>query len=307
MTIVLSGANSHLLSTELQKLTTQFISVHGDLALERIDAEESSIDSVLEAVQSLPFLSSKKMVVLRGAGANKEIAEQVETIIERAGDTTELIIYDPKIDKRGTYYKTLKNKADLREFGELDERGLAQWLIAEASSLQAKLGMSDALYLVQRVGANQLRLGNELQKLALYDPSITRATIDLLTEQTPQSKIFELVDAAFAGNHNKASQLYEDQRAQNVEPQQILAMLSWQLQVLAVVSVAGKRTTDEIAQEAKLNPFVVRKAQGLLRSISSSKLKQLIAELLQIDIRSKTSALDLDDALGHYIISMAEI
>ncbi len=70
----------------------------------------------------------------------------------------------------------------------------------------------DAKYLVMRVGANQQTLSNELAKLLSYDKAITRQTIDLLTEQTPQSTIFELLDAAFAGNSKKAMELYAEQR-----------------------------------------------------------------------------------------------
>jgi DNA polymerase III delta subunit len=140
----------------------------------------------------------------------------------------------------------------------------------------------------------------------LYDPKITRQTIDLLTEPTPQSTIFQLLEAAFAGNSRRAMQLYAEQRALKVEPSQIVAMLAWQLHVLAIIKTAGERGVDTIANEAKLNPFVVRKSQSIARNLSLARLKKLVSELLKIDVASKRTSIDPDEALQHYLLALAE-
>ena len=106
---------------------------------------------------------------------------------------------------------------------------------------------NDARYLVERVGTNQQLLANEIEKLALYDKDISKESIDLLTEETPQSTIFELLEAAFAGNHRKVQTLYAEQRAMKVEPPQIIALLAWQLHILAIIKTAGDRTPETIA------------------------------------------------------------
>ncbi len=59
---------------------------------------------------SLPFLASKKLVVLRAPSANKQFVEQVETILASVSDTTDVIIIEPKLDKRSAYYKFLKSR-----------------------------------------------------------------------------------------------------------------------------------------------------------------------------------------------------
>ncbi len=102
----------------------------------------------------------------------------------------------------------------------------------------------------------------------LYDSKITRRTIDLLTDPAPQSTVFQLLEAAFAGDRRRASELYADQRAQSVEPPQIIAMLAWQLHVLAVIKTAGDRSPRAIAKEAGINPFVIRKSQGIVSKMS---------------------------------------
>ena len=305
MTVTLTGANSFGLQAELARLVHAFVAEHSDMALERLDGEEASYERLQESLQSLPFLAAKKMVVLRAPGANKQFAEHAEELLKELPDTTDLIIVEPKLDKRSSYYKLLKKATDFREHAELDRGGLARWLVAEAKARGGSLNLGDASFLVDRVGASQQLLGNELEKLLLYEPKISRTNIELLTDATPQSTIFELLEAAFAGNAKRTLSLYAEQRRLKVEPQQIIAMLAWQLHVLALVKTADGRSPDVIAKEAKISPFVVKKSAGVARKLSLAELKKLVADLLNIDIRLKREALDADEAVQNYLLHIA--
>jgi DNA polymerase III delta subunit len=137
-----------------------------------------------------------------------------------------------------------------------------------------------------------------------YNPHVSRGSIELLTEKLPQSSIFDLVEAAFRGDKKRTMALYDEQRALKVEPQQIIAMLAWQLHVLAVVKTAGGRSADDIAREAKLNPYVVRKTQALARQLSVARLKQLVTALRAFDIRTKTESVLPDEVVRFYLIHM---
>lgn len=303
--VVISGDNGFAVEQELAKLVGAYVAEHGDLGLERLDGETATPERIREALTSPPLLAARKLVVLRTPGANKQVAEQVEQLFDDVAETTDVIIVEPKFDKRLNYYKFLKKHADFREFPELDAAGLARWLTAVAAERGGSLSAADARFLVERVGTSQQALATELEKLLLYNPQITRDSIERLTEATPQSTIFQLLEAAFAGNRGRALQLYAEQRTQGAEPAQIVAMLAWQLHVLAVVKTAGSRGADIIAKEARLSPFVVRKSQGIARRLSLAELKQLINDLLRIDIRSKRTAADSDEALQHYLLSLA--
>jgi DNA polymerase III subunit delta len=305
MIVTLTGENSFGLHAELERLVTAFMSEHGDMALERLDGEEASFEQMQEALQSLPFLVDRKMVVLRTPSVNKKFAENAERLLEELPETTDLILVEPKLDKRLAYYKLLKKATEFREFAMLDRLGLAKWLVQAAKEQGGRLSQTDAAYLVDRVGANQQLLVGEVDKLLLYNLQITRDTIELLTEATPQSTIFELLEAAFAGNARRALELYEEQRAIKVEPPQIIAMLAWQLHVLALIKTAADRTPDQIAREAKLNPFVIRKSASVARKLTAMQLKQLIAELLDIDVRLKREPISSDEALQNYLLKIA--
>lgn len=305
MIITLTGANSFGLQQALRELVAGFVTEQGDMALERLDGGEVTYERISEALTSLPFLSNKKMVVLRQGSANKQFTEQFETLLSDIPETTEVIIVESKLDKRSAYYKYVKKATDYREFSELDPTGLARWLVQTAKTRGGSLSQSDAMYLVGRAGLSQQLLASELEKLLLYAPSITRETIDLLTEATPQSTIFELLEVAFAGRAERALQLYAEQRALKVEPQQIIAMLTWQLHILALIKTAGERSPEAVASEAKVSPYVVKKSGGIARKLTLAQLKTLITDLIEIDTRSKRETFSADEALQNYLLVLA--
>jgi len=304
--VTFTGDNSFMLRAELDTLVQRFLDEHGDMALERLDGEETTYERLQEALQSLPFLASKKMVILRAGSANKQFVERAESLLKELPESTDLILLEPKLDKRSSYYKLVKKVTDFKEFPELDRAGLARWLMSAAKSQGGSIGQNDALYLVERAGTNQQLLSHELEKLLLYDQNITKRSIDLLIDPTPQSTVFELLEAAFAGNAKRAMELYEEQRALKVEPQQIIAMLAWQLHILALIKTAGDRTPDLIAREGRVNPFVVRKSAVIARKMSLNQLKQLIYDLMTIDRRLKREALDADEALQDFLLVIAK-
>jgi DNA polymerase-3 subunit delta len=304
MVVTLTGNNSYALHRRLDQLIGEFVAEQGELALERAEAESMDLQAILDAVQSLPFLAARKMVVIRDLAANKTAAEAIEQIISSTEKTTDLIIYEPAPDKRTSYFKVLKSQTQLEEFNELEARALANWLTDEAKKHSGQLSSADANYLVERIGSNQQMLASELGKLLTYDSQVTRANIDLLSEPTPQGKIFELLDAAYGGNKKRALKLYEEQRAQRVEPQAILAMIAWQLQLLALAKNSKNLPAATVAKDAGLNPYPVTKAKNLATKISENELNKMVDEALDIDWRGKTTAIDLDEALKTYIVTL---
>lgn len=304
MIITLTGNNTFALKKRLDELVGKFVAKYGELALERIDAEEAEAGAILEATKSLPFLAESKLVVVRSLSSNKAAAEQIEQIISSADKATTIIIYEPLTDKRTLYYKTLKAKTNFEEYNELDPQMLPKWLVNEANKQDSELSYADAKYLVDRVGVSQELLFHELAKLVTYDPKISKDNIDLLTEPAPQSKIFELLDAAFAGRKAMALVLYEEQRVQKVEPQAILAMIAWQLQLIALAKSAGKRSSAEIAKESGINEYPIRKAVGLAVKTDEEQLRKLVKDALKMDWLNKTSSLDIDEALKTYIVTL---
>lgn len=299
----LNGENTFSLQSELRQLVASFVAKHGDMALQQLDGEEATYDRMREALQSMPFLASKKLVVLRNPSAQKEFGDKATDLLEHIGDETDVVIVEPKLDKRSSYYKYLKAHTDFKEYHERDASGLVQWLAQQAAAQQGTLSARDARYLVERCGAHQQLLGSELQKLLLYDAHITRRTIDLLTEPHPQSTIFQLLEALFSGRTKQAMELYDEQRQLKVEPQQIIAMLAWQLHIVALVKAAEGQTDAAIAAQAKLRPYTVSKSRTIARNLSMKQIRRLVGAVVSIDVESKTGKVRADEALRTFLVT----
>ncbi len=299
----------------VREFVAAFEREHGDMAVERLEGEDASYERIAESVGSIPFLCDRKLVVLRGASLNKDFTEKFEEFLSSITDSTDVLLVEGKLDKRTSFYKLLQKKTDFTDYKELDANGLARWAIEYAKGQGGSISLADVNYLIQRIGdashvqkrtgADQLVLKNEIDKLLLYLPTITRTSIDLMSDENPASKIFDLIDAAFSGNVARMRSLYADQRAQGAEPQLIIAMLVWQLYIFAVVKAGQGKSASDIASSAKLSPFVVEKAQSAMRRVSLSALRAMISRLRELDIRSKTEGIIVDEALQHYLLMLA--
>jgi DNA polymerase-3 subunit delta len=304
MITVLAGNNRFLVKQAVEEAIESFVTKHGDLGLERVDAEEASFERLKESLVGLPFLADKKLVVMTSIETNKELLENFEHIINAVPESTDVILVISKLDKRAKYYKFLQKNTEFIEYGDQDEQSLSRWLVEQAKKAGGTLSTQDSSYMIQRLGTNQAILAKELDKLMLFNPGITRESIDQQTEAQPQSTVFELMDAAFAGNHKKALKLYDEQRKLKVEPLAILGMIAWQLHILAIVATAKDKQPGEVAKEAKIHPFVVNKSKGLLQHLGYPKLKELISHALELDVRLKSQAMEPDDALKHFLLSI---
>jgi DNA polymerase III delta subunit len=305
MITTLTGENETLRAQMQRQIIDTFVTAYGDMGLERIDGEEASYEHMHEAIQSLPFLAGRKLVVLRSPSANKDFVESFEQFLQDVAETNDVLIVEPKLDKRLSYYKRLKKDTDFKELKVLDSSALAAFAAQHVKGRGGTLSSNDARLLIERVGDNQLIVQHELDKLLAYDLTISKETIELLTERTPASSIFELLDAAFAGNTKRAMTLYHEQRSLRVEPQQIIAMLVWQLHILAIVATAGNRSADVIAGQAKISPFTIRKSLPLARRIGSARLKRLITSLREFDVRLKSEPINADEVVQYYLLNVA--
>ncbi len=301
---VLTGVNSFLIKERKNKLVSEFTDEFGNIGIEQIEADEVPVERITESLESVSFLSPKKLLILKNLGANKAFTENVKDILGRVSDTTDVVIIESKFDKRSAYYKFAKKLEGFEEFNQLEGNQLISWMAEYVKKWKAEINNEAARELIARVGSDQQKLANELDKLSMYSDKIDIDAVRELSVRTPSSTIFELIESAFSGDKKKAIRLYEEQRELQVEPMQIIAMLSWQFHILALIKAAGNLSPQDIAFQAKLNPYVVQKSTRLTRKISIDRLKSLVHDLRLIDEKSKSVRIDLDDAIKAFMISI---
>lgn len=303
MITTFTGKNAYAQKKALRELIVKAQKELGDMGIEKIDAQETNADTILQVVQSLPFLVPKKLVVVQNAQANTELMNRLDEVVDRTADEVDVVLVGPVFDKRKTYFSILKKQTELKEFTESKPFELPDFVVGEAKRLGVKISKPDAAYLIDRVGPDQMMLMSELEKMSITADEITRDGINVHTEQSPQSNVFDMLDAAFSGNTKQAIELYRQQRKMRIEPQYIIAMLTWQLHNLALAVFASPQTEAALISAGQ-SPYAARKSLSLARSTSRNDIKRFIADLTELDTNIKTTA-EADSAVELYLLSLA--
>jgi DNA polymerase-3 subunit delta len=196
----------------------------GDFGLEVIDgaadnAEQAAarIRSAVEALQTLPFFGSAKLVWLknanflgddqigRSASVQAALEELAEVIGGDLGADVTFLVSAPEVDKRRSFYKSLVKRADLQVFDRLDssrsgwEEKATEIVLGRAKKNKLQFD-SDALDLfVLLTGGDTRQIENELDKIDIFlGEDRRRVTLDQIRDLVPLSRagvIFELGNA----------------------------------------------------------------------------------------------------------------
>jgi DNA polymerase III subunit delta len=195
----------------------------GDFGLEVLDgvadnAEQAAarVRSTIEALQTLPFFGSTKVVWLKSANflgddpkarsaAVQSALEELTELLDRGfGSEVTFLISATEVDKRRGFYKTLVKRAELQVFDRLDS-GRAGWEeevteIVRRRARKRKLQFDDdALNLfVLLTGGDTRQIENELEKIDTFLGKDRAVQVALVRELVPLSRvgiIFELSNA----------------------------------------------------------------------------------------------------------------
>lgn len=286
-------------------LIDDFLKDNQEHNLIKVDCSETSFEQIIGSISNVSLFGEKQLVVLIGPQQNDNLIEGLDLLISNSDNSDVLIIYD-SVDKRSKLYKTLKKESQFQEFFVDEKADISDWVIDQTKQTGGQITKSSANYLISQVGNDQIKLINEIDKLVCYEPNINNKNIDLLCEPTPQSTVFQLLDAVFTGNFRLANNLYGQQRAQNVEPIMILGMVIWQIHILAIVHAGKSMTNGEIAKKAKLNPFVVGKAMTVVSSMSRGYLQGILETVSNLDLSLKTKPIDADQAIKNLLLRLSQ-
>ena len=94
-------------------------------------------------------------------------------------------------------------KGEVHEFEAPKARDMPRTLVADAKRLGFRLEPGAARVLVERMGANPVRLGHELERLALWAGAggeVTSADLDEMISDTSEAVVWSLADALQAGD-----------------------------------------------------------------------------------------------------------
>lgn len=300
----LVGDNSYALSQRLSELKQEFIKKNGSAGVEQFDGEATEWQELETALFGVSLFASEKLVIIKNISSNKDLSEKLIEKLESAGDSTEVVLIEAKPDKRTALYKFLRKKAELEEFWQPSEIELQKWAIKEIADQGGKISSAEARFLVEHVGSDQQRLKHEIDKLVAYQPEVSRENIEMLVERSPRDTIFELLQLALTKQTDRALAKLEALEQAREDPFQLLGMVIWQVNILAIVASAKDVPSAQIAKDFKINPFVVQKTADLKRRMSSNEIKRIVQLVAEADVRLKSEGVEAWNLLKQLVIEI---
>lgn len=318
-----TGAEEYLMHEAIEKLKNKFI----DPSLEAlnyitIDGKEMRFDNILNACETLPFMSSKKLVIIRDIS---EIMENDENdfdkilglYVEKLDNYLCLIIMDRSnnLKKTSKIYKSINKLSGIVDFTKLKGKDLNIWVEEKLKQNNKKISYSNLNYFLQQSTYNEYNsiknlydLENELLKVINFSikDEVTKEDIELVLTKTFDINIFNLLDSINKKDSDSALKIFNEMHLSNEPVQRIIFMIIRQLRIILIYKLYKIKgyTDGEIQEKLKIKPYEFKKISNQAYNYSENQLKSALDNILELDIKQKTSSHDEKLALEILIMNL---
>jgi DNA polymerase III subunit delta len=295
------GTDHYQVSEKLKELKNGFIEKRDKAGLNviNLDGESITLEQLQQEALTTPFLSEKKMIVIKNLISNKKIGKEIAKFLEENESRIDNILcfvdfVDPtkvKADRSnkllltGNLFKYLSPQKYVWEFNLMNQRDLENWLRQYTTKNYINIDQKAITELAIRAGNDLFQLTSELTKLSAFKNKdvITIDDVKMMASSAFSDNIFSLVDSI--GNKNKklAIKLVSDQINFGSHPLMVLSMISRQFKIIL-------KTKDDNASavSAKIHPFVFNKAKTQGQNFTKDKLIAIINDVLNIERELKS-------------------
>jgi DNA polymerase-3 subunit delta len=273
------------------------------------------VGELAAACEAMPFLSERRLVIVRGAlaraeGGGRGRASAAESgfveYLGRVPPTTDLVLLESELPTAGAALKAIQalvgqGEAEIVNDAPMDETKATAWVGRRAGERGGRIGQEAAAALVAGAGTDARALERELEKLLLLaaDRPIELADVRALVPAGDEARVFELVDAIGNRNARAAVRAWRSLVRAGEDPHRLLTMIARQVRLLIVARehLAAGRPPAGLAQAVGLPPFVARNLGGQTRAWSTPALEGVLARLVRLDRDAKTGGPALEGSL----------
>ena len=275
------------------------------LNIHELDGETSSVSEILAAATALPFLSERRLVIVRGllgqlvqrGGAKKALDQLLAALPNLPSFTRLIFVEDSELKANHPIIRFAQDSETAHIQHNTVARDLSGWLQRRVrSEYGAEIEPIAARALATVVGKDLRRADNELLKLVSYtngERRITEADVALMTPYVAPANIFHMVDALATGKGRAAMHRLQELLAERErDPIMLFGMIIRQFRLLVLAkehleSGAG----DDMAKALRVHPFVAQKLREQAHRYSLSQLEAIYRHLHERDVAIKTGEL----------------
>lgn len=315
----LFGNDEFAIARKLKDFESDFTDpTSADMNTARLDARSMNENDLNNAVNAMPFLAKRRLVLLANPSAkynNPSARKKFLEFIENAPDTTRLVMYEtvePRdADKHWLVKWAEKNsgKIQTKAFMLPRLKEMTGWIINETKNQGGQIEPRAAEMLKDMVGVDTRQAGMEIAKLLAYvnwARQVKVADVEAVCIVTSQQSVFDFVDALSNGNGKQAQHLLH-RLLESEDPFSLWGMVVRQFRLLiqAREILDGRGDKDDVARTLGVHPFVAEKTAQQAVRFSMESLESIYRKLLRIDEGVKTSQLTLELAMDTLVVELA--
>ncbi|MEK3731222.1 MULTISPECIES: DNA polymerase III subunit delta [Paenibacillus] len=279
-----------------------------DFAIVRLDLADTSIQSVVEEAETVPFMVPKKLIFVRdtsfftAAKDNGKVEHRPEALLDYMNNPADysiivFMVQQDKLDERKKVVKAVKKGGVALSFAPLGGEELLGWVDKQARQQGCTLADGAADVLVRNAGTNLQSLSAEVEKLCLYAGEggvIDVDTVNMLVARSTEQNVFALVEDIANLRLDKALAIFYELLKQREEPIKIAALITRQFRIILQVKTLSSQgyTQQQIASQIGLHPYAVKIAGEQARKFETVRLERILNRLAQLDYEMKTGAVD---------------
>jgi DNA polymerase III subunit delta len=314
----LFGNDEFAISRRLKDFESDFNDpTSADMNTARLDARTVSENDLNTAVNAMPFLARRRLVLLANPSAKYNNASARKKFLEFIGnapDTTRLVMYEsvePRdADKHWLVKWAGKNEKliQAKAFMLPRLREMTGWIVNETRNQGGQIEPRAAEMLKDMVGVDTRQAGMEIAKLLAYvnwARPVTSADVEAVCIVTSQQSVFDFVDALSNGNGKSAQHLLH-RLLETEDPFALWGMVVRQFRLLlqAREILDGRGNKDNVARALGVHPYVAEKTTQQAGRFSVESLEYVYRKLLAIDEGVKTGQMTLDFALDTLVVEL---
>ena len=286
-----------------------------DFSYRRLSERDFSALTLREAIDSVPFLSERSLVEVRGIDINKlRESEEICGILADIPDYCTVVFMAPigfEPDKRLKLYKTIQKCG--REICVTAQSGdiLIKWIIRRFAAEGKGIELNAVQRLINVSGDLMNGLIPEINKVASYTKGdrVTEADVDAVAHHIPEAVVFDMTEALAKGENNAAMRLLGELLAdKNNEPTMILAIVGGQMRKMyaARVAIDNGLTKDYLMKTLGLRyDFIANRLLAASRRFSTEQIRSAVELCADTDYAMKSSKTEPVELLKECVMRIA--
>src|SRR5512134_3900706 len=316
----LFGNDEFAITRKIKEFEADFTDpTSADMNTARLDARSLSENDLNNAVNAMPFLAKRRLVLLENISSkynNPSARKKFLEFIENTPETTRLVMYEsvePRDAEKHWLMKWAEKNSKLiqtRAFMLPRLKDMTGWIVNETKAQGGKIEPRAAEMLKDMVGVDTRQAGMEIAKLLAYvnwARPVTAQDVEAVCIVTSQQSVFDFVDSLANGNGKSAQHLLH--RLLESEDEFALwgmVIRQFRLLIQAREILDARGNQNDVARALGVHPFVAEKTTQQATRFSIESLEYIYRKLLAIDEGVKTSQITLDLAMDTLVVELTQ-